>query len=129
MVFGLKYAKKIPGAILVTFGATPAVMLLHLPVETIGARFGGIPSGLPKLAVPHFHYDVFRQLLSAAFTVAMLGAIESLMSAVVSDRMSNDKHNPNGELHCQCVANIGCPLFGRLPTPRAFPRAPCHVRS
>src|SRR5260370_13582237 len=86
MVFCLRYAKKIPGAILVTFGATAAVIFLHLPVETIGTRFGGIPSGLPKLAVPHFHYDVFRQLLSAAFPVAMLGAIESLLSAVVSDR-------------------------------------------
>src|SRR5213082_745057 len=77
MVFCLRYARKIPGAILVTFGATAAVILLHLPVETIGTRFGGIPSGLPRIAVPHFHYDVFRQLLSAAFTVAMLGAIES----------------------------------------------------
>jgi SulP family sulfate permease len=109
MVFCLKYARKIPGAILVTFGATAAVIFLHLPVETIGTRFGGIPSGLPKLAIPHFHYDVFRQLLSAAFTVAMLGAIESLMSAVVSDRMSNDKHNPNVELIGQGVANIVSP--------------------
>jgi sulfate permease, SulP family len=74
MVFCLRYAKKIPGAILVTFGATAAVILLQLPVETIGTRFGGIPSGLPKLAVSHFHYDVFRQLMSAAFTVAMLGS-------------------------------------------------------
>jgi SulP family sulfate permease len=79
---------------LVTFGATAAVMLFHMNVETIGTRFGGIPKGLPTIVLPHFHYDIFRQLLSAAFTVAMLGAIESLMSAVVSDRMSNDKHNP-----------------------------------
>src|SRR5260370_28078771 len=106
MVFCLRYAKRIPGAILVTFGATAAVLLLHLPVETIGTRFGGIPSGLPKLAIPQFHYDVFRQLLSAAFTVAMLGAIESLMSAGVSDRMSNDKHNPHVELLGQCIAHI-----------------------
>src|SRR2546430_13868189 len=77
MVFCLKYAKKIPGAILVTFAATAAVFFLHLPVDTIGTRFGGIPSGLPKIAFPHFHSDVFRQLLSAAFTVAMLGGIES----------------------------------------------------
>src|SRR2546427_7744970 len=87
MIFCLKYAKRVPGAIIVTFGATLTVPLLHLPVETIGTRFGGIPSGLPTFAFPHLHYEVFRQLLSPAFTVAMLGAIESLMSAVVSDRM------------------------------------------
>jgi len=129
MVFCLKYARKVPGAILVTFGATAAVILLHLPVETIGTRFGGIPSGLPKIAVPHFHYDVFRQLLSAAFTVAMLGAIESLMSAVVSDRMSNDKHNPNVELIGQGVANIISPLFGGLPATGAIARTATNVRS
>src|SRR5260370_803999 len=129
MVFCLRYAKRIPGAILVTFGATAAVLLLHLPVETIGTRFGGIPSGLPRLAVPHFHYDVFRQLLSAAFTVAMLGAIESLMSAVVSDRMSNDKHNPNVELMAQGVANIMSPLFGGLPATGAIARTATNVRS
>src|SRR5947209_14111671 len=129
MVFCLRYARKIPGAILVTFGATAAVILLHLPVETIGTRFGGIPSGLPRIAVPHFHYDVFRQLLSAAFTVAMLGAIESLMSAVVSDRMSNDKHNPNVELIGQGVANIISPLFGGLPATGAIARTATNVRS
>src|SRR5213080_1203542 len=129
MVFCLRYARKIPGAILVTFGATAAVILLHLPVETIGTRFGGIPSGLPKIAVPHFHYDVFRQLLSAAFTVAMLGAIESLMSAVVSDRMSNDKHNPNVELIGQGIANILSPLFGGLPATGAIARTATNIRS
>ncbi len=111
MIFCLKYAKRVPGAIIVTFGATAAVTLLHLSVETIGTRFGGIPKGLPTLAFPNLHYDVFRQLLSPAFTVAMLGAIESLMSAVVSDRMSKDKHNPNVELMAQGVANIVSPLF------------------
>jgi SulP family sulfate permease len=129
MVYCLKYARKIPGAILVTFGATAAVMFVHLSVETIGTRFGGIPSGLPKFAVPHFHYDVFRQLLSAAFTVAMLGAIESLMSAVVSDRMSNDKHNPNVELIGQGIANIVSPLFGGLPATGAIARTATNVRS
>src|SRR5271169_6845848 len=129
MVFCLKFAKRIPGAILVTFGATAAVILLHLPIETIGSRFGGIPSGLPKLVIPHFHYDVFRQLLSAAFTVAMLGAIESLMSAVVSDRMSNDKHNPNVELIGQGIANIFSPMFGGLPATGAIARTATNIRS
>jgi SulP family sulfate permease len=129
MVFCLKFAKKIPGAILVTFGATAALMLLHIPVETIGTRFGGIPSGLPKFVFPTFHYDIVRQLFSAAFTVAMLGAIESLMSAVVSDRMSNDKHNPNVELIGQGIANIVSPLFGGLPATGAIARTATNVRS
>jgi sulfate permease, SulP family len=129
MIFCLKYAKRIPGAILVTFGATAAVVLLRLPVETIGTRFGGIPSGLPTISVPQFHYDVVRQLLSPAFTIAMLGAIESLMSAVVSDRMSNDKHNPNVELMAQGVANIMSPLFGGLPATGAIARTATNVRA
>src|SRR5919109_1162678 len=129
MVFCLKYAKKIPGAILVTFGATAAVMLFHLNLETIGTRFGGIPKGLPTLVIPQFRYDIFRQLLSAAFTVAMLGAIESLMSAVVSDRMSNDKHNPNVELIGQGIANIISPMFGGLPATGAIARTATNVRS
>ncbi len=129
MVFCLKFAKRIPGAIIVTFGATIAVTLLKIPVETIGTRFNGIPSGLPRFAVPHFSYDIARQLLSPAFTVAMLGAIESLMSAVVSDRMSNDKHNPNVELVAQGVANIVSPLFGGLPATGAIARTATNVRS
>ena len=125
MIFCLKFAKRIPGAIVVTFGATIAVTLLHLPVETIGTRFGGIPSGLPTFAIPHFSYDTCcASLLSPAFTVAMLGAIESLMSAVVSDRMSNDKHNPNVELMAQGIANIVSPLIRRACPPRARSRAP-----
>ena len=129
MIFCMRYAKSIPGAIVVTFGATLAVTLFHLPVETIGTRFGGIPKGLPTLALPNLHYDVFRQLLSPAFTVAMLGAIESLMSAVVSDRMSKDKHNPNVELMAQGVANIVSPLFGGLPATGAIARTATNVRA
>jgi SulP family sulfate permease len=129
MIFCMKYARGIPGAIVVTFAATIAVTLFHLPVETIGTRFGGIPRGLPAFALPQLHYDVFRQLLSPAFTVAMLGAIESLMSAVVSDRMSKDKHNPNVELMAQGVANIVSPLFGGLPATGAIARTATNVRA
>lgn len=129
MILCIKFAKRIPGPILVCFGATALVALLHLPVETIGTRFGGIPSGLPRLSVPSLHYDTMRQLFSAAFTVAMLGAIESLMSAVVSDKMSNDKHNPNVELMAQGVANIFSPLFGGLPATGAIARTATNIRS
>ena len=129
MVYCMKYAKRVPGAILVTFGATAAVALLHLPVETIGTRFGGIPSGLPHLTIPKFRSDLIHSLLGPAFTVAMLGAIESLMSAVVSDRMSNDRHNPNVELIGQGVANIFSPMFGGLPATGAIARTATNIRS
>ena len=129
MVFCVRFAKRVPGAILVCFGATAAVSLFHPDVATIGTRFGGIPQGLPHIAIPEFHYDTARQLFSAALTVAMLGAIESLMSAVVSDKMSNDKHNPNVELIGQGVANILSPLVGGLPATGAIARTATNVRA
>jgi SulP family sulfate permease len=129
MILCQKYARRVPGAILVCFGATAAVALIHLSVETIGTRFGGIPKGLPHFAIPQFSYDTARQLLSPALTVAMLGAIESLMSAVVSDKMSHDKHNPNVELVAQGVANILSPLVGGLPATGAIARTATNVRA
>jgi SulP family sulfate permease len=129
MIVCQKYLRRVPGAILVCFGATGAVALIHLGVETIGSRFGGIPNGLPHFALPQFHYDTARQLLSPALTVAMLGAIESLMSAVVSDKMSHDKHNPNVELIAQGVANILSPLVGGLPATGAIARTATNVRA
>jgi SulP family sulfate permease len=129
MIVCAKFLKRVPGAILVCFGATAAVAIFHLPVETIGTRFGGIPSGLPHLAVPHLQPQLLLHLLSPAVTVAMLGAIESLFSAVVSDRMSNDKHNPNVELIAQGVANIASPLFGGLPATGAIARTATNVRA
>ena len=122
-------SNRIPGAIVGMLGATAAAYLLKLPVETIGTRFGGIPSGLPHLAIPHFRADLIHGLLGPAFTVAMLGAIESLMSAVVSDRMSNDRHNPNVELIGQGVANVVSPMFGGLPATGAIARTATSIRS
>jgi SulP family sulfate permease len=114
--------------------STCAVYFFKLPVETIGTRFGGIPSGLPHWQIPHFRTDLIHGLLGPAFTVAMLGAIESLMSAVVSDRMSgsgqsNDRHNPNVELIGQGVANIFSPMFGGLPATGAIARTATNIRA
>jgi SulP family sulfate permease len=103
--------------------------LLHLPVATIGTRFGGLPAGLPHFAPPHFRLDLIHPLLAPALTVAMLGAIESLMSAVVADRMTGDRHNPNVELMAQGVANIASPLFGGLPATGAIARTATSIRS
>ena len=118
----MRFAPKLPGAIVVLFGATLVQTLLQLPVETIGTRFGGIPSGLPHIQFPAFRGSLIFTLLSPAITVAMLGAIESLLSAVVADRMTNDRHNPNTELFGQGIANIVSPMFGGLPATGAIAR-------
>jgi sulfate permease, SulP family len=120
---------RIPGPIVALLLSTSAVYFFKLPVQTIGTRFGGIPSGLPHWQIPHFRTDLIHSLLGPAFTVAMLGAIESLMSAVVSDRMSNDRHNPNVELIGQGVANIFSPMFGGLPATGAIARTATNIRS
>jgi sulfate permease, SulP family len=129
IILFMLFVKRVPGYIVALFVGTAAVVVFKLPVETIGTRFGGIPSGLPKLTIPHFRVDLLRPLISPAITVAMLGAIESLMSAVVSDRMSGDKHNPNVELVGQGVANILSPLFGGLPATGAIARTATNIRS
>lgn len=120
---------RIPGSIVALLIATASAVIFKLPVETIGTRFGGIPSGLPHLHIPEFRADLIHGLLGPAFTVAMLGAIESLMSAVVSDRMSNDRHNPNVELIGQGIANIASPMFGGLPATGAIARTATSIRS
>jgi SulP family sulfate permease len=120
---------RIPGPIVALVLATSAVYFFKMPVETIGTKFGGIPGGLPHLQIPRFRVDLIHGLLGPAFTVAMLGAIESLMSAVVSDRMSNDRHNPNVELFGQGIANIFSPMFGGLPATGAIARTATNIRS
>lgn len=124
-----RYVKRVPGYLVALFVGTTLVWALRPPVETIGTRFGGIPSGLPAVHIPQFRVDLIRPLIPSVITVAMLGAIESLMSAVVSDRMSGDKHNPNVELVGQGIANILSPLFGGLPATGAIARTATNVRS
>jgi SulP family sulfate permease len=120
---------QVPGYIVALVGGTVAVSLAGLPVETIGSRFGGIPSGLPELHMPRFRPDLVLQLLSPTLTVAMLGAIESLMSAVVADRMTGTRHNSNVELFAQGVANIVSPMVGGLPATGAIARTATNIRS
>ncbi|MEO8661458.1 MAG: SulP family inorganic anion transporter [Bryobacteraceae bacterium] len=129
IILCMRFVKKVPGSIVALLGGTLVAYLLQLPVETIGTRFGGIPSGLPAFVMPVFRWDLFHRLISPAVTVAMLGAIESLMSATVADRMSNDKHNPNTELVAQGIANIVSPLIGGLPATGAIARTATNIRS
>ena len=101
----------------------------NLAVATIGSRFGGIPTGLPTLLLPEIHSDMIVPLIPSALTVALLGAIESLLSAVVADRMSGDRHNSNVELVAQGVANLATPFFGGIPATGAIARTATNIRS
>lgn len=124
-----RFVPRVPSYIVALLGGTAAVALAGLPVETIGTRFGGIPSGWPPFVVPRFRLELMPTLFRPALTVAMLGAIESLMSAVVADRMGHDRHNPNVELVAQGIANIASPLFGGLPATGAIARTATNIRS
>jgi SulP family sulfate permease len=129
LIVFMKWIKRVPGSIVVLLLGTAIAWGFHLPLETIETRFGGIPAGLPQFVIPTFRFDLILPLLSPALTVAMLGAIESLLSAVVADRMSGDKHKPNVELFAQGVANVMSPLFGGLPATGAIARTATNIRS
>jgi SulP family sulfate permease len=124
-----RYVGRLPGYVVALVAGTAVAAGFGLDVETIGSRFGGIPSGLPAVHLPSFRPGLILTLLSPALTVAMLGAIESLLSAVVADRMSGDTHNPNTELVAQGIANVVSPLFGGLPATGALARTATNVRA
>jgi SulP family sulfate permease len=124
-----KLIRGVPGTVVALVVGTMVTYFLGLPVETVGSRFGGIPQGLPRFHVPDLRADLIPTLFPSAFTVALLGAIESLLCAVVADRMTKDKHNPNVELIGQGVANIISPMFGGLPATGAIARTATSIRS
>lgn len=124
-----RFTRRIPGSIVALLGATTCVALLGIPVETIGSKFGGIPTGLPHMQIPEFRYDLIMPLLPSALTVALLAAIESLLSAVVADSMSGDRHNSNVELVAQGIANLTAPLFGGIPVTGAIARTATNIRA
>jgi SulP family sulfate permease len=121
--------RRVPASIVALIACTGVALAFHLPVETIGSKFGGIPQGLPPFVWPDFHTDHIVPLIPAAFTVAMLAAVESLLSAVVADGMTGDRHNSNVELVAQGVANIVSPLFGGIPATGAIARTATNIRS
>jgi len=129
ILFWPRVTKRLPGSIVALFLSTAAVAGFHLPVETIGSKFGGIPQGFPHFAFPNFQAVPILPLLPSAFTVALLAAVESLLSAVVADGMSGDHHNSNVELVAQGVANIASPLFGGIPATGAIARTATNIRS
>ena len=119
---------RVPGTILALGLGTAGSLVLGLEVDTIGSRFGGIPAGLPRLHLPDVRPELIAGLMVPAMTVAMLGAIESLMSAMVADRMSGDRHDSNVELIAQGIANVASPLFGGLPATGAIARTATNIR-
>jgi SulP family sulfate permease len=120
---------RVPGAILALLVGTAASMLMPGVVETVGSRFGGIPSGLPTFAIPQLRTDLILPLLPAALTVALLSAVESLLSATVADRMTGDIHNPHAELFAQGMANLVVPIVGGIPVTGAIARTATNVRA
>ena len=124
-----RFNRRIPASIVALLVCTLIAALFHLPVETIGTRFGGIPRGLPPFSIPSFHAEHILPLIPSAFTVALLAALESMLSAVVADGLTGDRHNPNVELVGQGIANMLSPLFGGIPATGAIARTATNIRS
>ena len=124
-----KFLHKIPGSLIVLILATLIVQVFQLPVETIGSRFGDIPSMLPAPSIPSFDYPMVKHLIQPASTIALLAAIESLLSAVVADGMIGGKHRSNMELVAQGVANVASPLFGGIPATGAIARTATNIKN
>jgi SulP family sulfate permease len=129
VLFSSKVTRIIPGSLMAILLSTLAVQIFHLPVETIGSRFGEIPSTLPMPVFPHIDWATIKMLIAPAFTIAMLGAIESLLSAVVADGMIGSNHRSNTELIAQGGANIASALFGGIPATGAIARTATNVKN
>lgn len=120
---------RIPAPLIALLLATAAVRIFHLPVETIGSRFGAIRASFPPLRLPTVTIHTFAELAQPAFALALLGAIESLLSAVVSDGMIGARHRPDTELIAQGIANVVAPLFGGIPATGAIARTATNVKN
>jgi SulP family sulfate permease len=124
-----RYAPKVPGFLIATVGAALLVMALKMPVETIGTRFGGVPSTFPAPNLHFFSLAKAQAVLPDAVTIALLAGVESLLSAVVADQMTGRRHRSNMELVAQGVANLASSLFGGLPATGAIARTATNIRS
>ena len=126
----IKLLARVPGPLVAMIVVTLLQMILHMPgVATIGLAFGGIPTGLPTFVVPEMSVPQIITLIGPAFTIAMLGAIEALLSAVVADGMSGTKHDSNQELIGQGLANIAVPFFGGFAATGAIARTATNIRN
>ncbi len=129
-VSALKATSRIPGPVVALATLTLLAWAFKLPVETIGTRFGGIPQGVPAFELPDFSWETVRLLVTPTLTIALLGAIESLLCARVADQLSDTpKHDPNQELMAQGVANTVVPFFGGMPATGTIARTVTNIRS
>ena len=124
-----KVTHKVPGSLIGILVTTIAMQWLDLPVETIGSKFGAIPSSFPMPVIPHVDFETIKSLIQPAFTIALLGGIESLLSAVVSDGMIGGNHKSNVELIAQGTANIFSSIFGGIPATGAIARTATNVKN
>ena len=124
-----KVTSKIPGSLVGMLAATGLASLLQWPIETIGSRFGGIPRTLPWPSFPSLTFSAFLNVLQPAFTIAVLGAIESLLSCVVADSKTGEQHDSNKELIGQGIANCLAPIFGGIPATGTIARTATNIRS
>lgn len=124
-----RVSRRIPGPLVALLASTAAAQVIGLDVETIGSRFGGINAGLPRFVAPHVSLSDAAALVGPAFTIALLGAIESLLSATVADGMIGGRHRPNAELVAQGVANMASPLFGGIPATGAIARTATNIKN
>ncbi len=129
IIFWPKISRKIPGSIIAIIVATLAVSLLKLDVPTIASKFGEIPSTIPSPKLPLLSFELVREMLLPGLTIAILAAIEALLSAVVADGMIGKRHKSNTELIGQGVANIVSPLFGGIPVTGAIARTATNVKN
>ncbi len=129
MILWPRVSHRIPGPFVALIATTVVVKLFNIPVETIGTRFGAISATLPHPIVPHVSLSQLTALVGPAFTIALLAAVESLLSAVVADGMIGGRHRSNMELIAQGVANIASPIFGGMPATGAIARTATNVKN
>jgi SulP family sulfate permease len=129
MQFWPRVSRRVPGPFVALVATTVAAQMLHLPVETIGSRFGEISAHLPQPVMPRLSFTEITSLVQPAIAIALLGAVESLLSAVVADGMIGTRHKSNLELVAQGAANVVAPLFGGIPATGAIARTATNVRN
>ena len=129
LAFWPRVSRRLPGPFVALVATTLAVRFLHLPVETISTRFGALSASLPHPVIPHVTFETARALVGPAFTIALLAAVESLLSAVVADGMIGGRHRSNMELVAQGIANIASPIFGGIPATGAIARTATNVKN
>src|SRR5690606_33564567 len=129
LVMWPRISRRVPASLVALVVCTVVVRVFPIPVDTIGSRFGVIPAGIPAPHLPVLAWDAVRDLVPAAFAIAMLGGIESLLSATVADGMTGTRHRPNMELVAQGVANLASPLFGGIPATGAIARTATNVKN